>query len=188
MCYITYMFKSKCLDKNDEVAESLRCDQASRDFGGTASNPDDVQSIRPPTYKPSEANLAIRKVNTIFLSDLARWILLHTGDGIDRAEIVQKFYGLERLYRGWYVDPCFTAKEIFEHERLNRHAQPRVSMTLKRLEKRGFVRLIRRRRYVKKVLLTAQGKTVVEELKCLQSEIVTTKKESGRAVFKNNDS
>jgi DNA-binding transcriptional ArsR family regulator len=111
----------------------------------------------------SDMNIEKTKVNTR-LSELARWILLNAGDGIERGDIIAGFYEVERLYIGCYLDPCFRPKERREHDRQNRYAQPRVTMTLKRLEKRGFVCLIRHRKYVKEVRLTEKGKAVAEEL------------------------
>jgi len=123
-----------------------------------------VLNLRQEQDMPSEPKLAKTKVNNR-LSKLARWILCNTGDGIERGEIVARFYGLRRLYCNFYVDPCFPPKQRREHNRWSRYAQPRVTMTLKRLEKRGLVQLIRHGKCVKRVCLTEEGKAVAEELK-----------------------
>jgi len=91
------------------------------------------------------------------LSPLARWILQHAGTDIDRGEIAEGFYGLERFYCGAYVDPCLTRKEARERYIKDRRAQPAITKTLKRLESLGLVELVRRPRYVKKIRLTARG-------------------------------
>jgi hypothetical protein len=115
---------------------------------------------------PSETKLKKAKVNPNSLnrlSELARWILRHTGDGIERGEIVARFYGLERLYCNFYVDPCYRTKERREHERRHRYAQPRVTMTLKRLDQRGLVQLCWHGKYVKEVRITSKGKAVARQ-------------------------
>ena len=113
---------------------------------------------------PSESKYEDQKVNSRF-SELAKWILLNTGDGIDRADIIARYFEIGRLYCGYYVDPCFTSKEHRKHENKYRHAQPRVTMTLKRLEQIGLVRVIRRHRYVKAVQLTDKGKAYAQKLR-----------------------
>lgn len=113
----------------------------------------------------AEHQLKARKVNTTGrLSRLARWIVLNTGDGIDRADIVARYFGIERLYFGFYTDPCFGPKQRREHDRKFRRANPRVTMALKRLEKAGLVRLIRRDKNVKRIYLTGKGVTVSNAL------------------------
>lgn len=124
-----------------------------------------VQNIRPRLNRSSERNLESRKVNSKRPTELAKWILLNIGDGIDRADIVARYFNIGRLYCGYYVDPCFSPKERCRHSRRYRYSQPRVTMTLKRLERRGLVRLIRRKQYVKKVQLTDKGKAIARELK-----------------------
>ena len=131
------------------------------------------QSIPARCDRSSEANLGKTKVNNRF-SELGRWILRNTGDGIERGDIVARFYGLEKLYCHFYVDPCFRPKERREYDCKYRYAQPRVTMTLKRLEKRGLVHLIRPGgKYVKRIRLTEEGKAVAEELDRLQIPMVT---------------
>ena len=112
---------------------------------------------------PSESKYEGPKVNNRF-SELAKWILLNIGDGIDRADIVARYFGIERLYCGFYVDPCFRPKERRRHNHLYRHSQPRVTMTLKRLERRGLIHLIRHGKYVKRIRLKEKGKAVAKEL------------------------
>jgi hypothetical protein len=113
---------------------------------------------------PSEDNLRVPKVNLKRISKLSCWILQNTGDGIERGEIVARFYKLPRLYCKFYVDPCFGPKQQREHDRKFRYAQPRVTMALKRLEKRGLIQLIRHGKYVKRICLTEKGKTISNEL------------------------
>ncbi len=117
--------------------------------------------------RPSEAKLAKTKVNLNGLnrlSELARWILQNTGDGIERGDIIAKYFGIERLYCGFYLDPCFRPKERRRHNRRYRYSQPRVTMTLKRLHQRGLVQLIRHGRYVKEVHLTTEGILMAQKL------------------------
>ena len=104
------------------------------------------------------------KVNTGRLSKLACWILQNTGDGIDRADIVARHFGVDRLYCGFYVDPCFGPTERRRHDRQYRHAQPRVTMTVKRLAKRGLVRLVRHGKHVKRICLTDRGRAMSNAL------------------------
>jgi len=106
-----------------------------------------------------------QKVNRNSLSELMKFILCHIGDGIERGEIVEKYYGLERRYCGYYTDPCMYPKELRDYEHLYRKKQPVITKTLSRLEKRGLVQLIRQNQYVKRISLTKKGRTVVQELK-----------------------
>jgi hypothetical protein len=98
------------------------------------------------------------------VSELARWILLNTGDGIERSKIAEGFFKLERLYCGYYLDPCFTISEAKERNSKYKKAQPLITKTVYRLEQLGFVRIIRRKKYVKEVYLTDKGKAIAEEL------------------------
>lgn len=128
-----------------------------------AGHLDKVQSIRPTGDQPSKHRFKAPKVNNRF-SELAKWILSNTGDGIDRADIVAGYFSVERLYCGWYVDPCFNPKERRQHDRQHRYSQPRVTMTLKRLERRGLIHLIRPGKCIKKIRLTEMGRAVAEDL------------------------
>ena len=110
----------------------------------------------------SDAKYRSQKVNLTHFSKLARWILLNTGDGIERGQITEDFFGIERLYCGWYVDPCYTSKEIRERANKSGKAQSLITKTLSRLEQLGLVRLVRRKQYVKAVELTQSGKAVVK--------------------------
>lgn len=113
----------------------------------------------------SKDNLRVPKVNTNRLSKLVCWILQNTGDdGIDRADVVAQYFGVDRLYCGFYVDPCFGPTERRWHDRRYRHGQPRVTMALKRLENRGLIRLVRRGKYVKRIRLTEIGETISNAL------------------------
>lgn len=115
---------------------------------------------------PLERKFKTRKVNnTDHLSKLSRWILANAGDGIARADIVAMYFNIERLYCGFYLDPCYSPNERRRHRRRYRYSQPRGTMTLKRLEQRGLVHLVRRKQYVTKVELTDRGQAVARELK-----------------------
>jgi len=110
---------------------------------------------------PIETKYRVQKVNTTgHLLPLAEWTLLNASDGIDRADIVARYFGIERLYQGFYLDPCFGPKQRREHDHKLRRANPRVTTTLKRLEKLDLVRLIRRGKYVKRVYLTEKGRAM----------------------------
>jgi hypothetical protein len=98
------------------------------------------------------------------LSELARWILLHTGDGTDRGQIAEGFFKLERLYCGWYVDPCYNPKVRRERDSKYKKAQPLITKTLWRLQRLRLVELIKHGKCVKKIRLTAAGKAVVQQL------------------------
>lgn len=112
-----------------------------------------------------EAKYESQKVNNRRLSELAKWILVNTSDGIKRDEIVEGYFGIERLYCGFYVDPCYSIREKRRRQRRCRRVQPQLSMTLKRMENRGFVQLIRQQQYVKKVCLTTKGEILAQQLK-----------------------
>lgn len=89
-----------------------------------------------------------------------RFILLNADGGIQRGEIIERFYGLERRYSGYYADPCLRGKQKYRYENRYRRAQPSISKALRRLEKRDLVRLIRRGKYVKRIHLTENGKAM----------------------------
>ena len=105
-----------------------------------------------------------QKVKRNRFSELSQWILLNIGDGMERGKIIEAYFKIERLYCGWYVDPCFTPKEKRNRDRKYMNAQPLITMTLKRLEQRGFVQLIRHGQYVKEIRLTTEGKAIAEKL------------------------
>lgn len=113
---------------------------------------------------PIESKYETQKVNPSRLSKLARWILLNASDGIERGQITGGFFEIERLYCGWYVDPCYGPKERLDRTCKNSKAQSLTTKTLCRLEQLGLVRLVRRKRYVKAVELTQRGKAVAQEL------------------------
>jgi len=105
-----------------------------------------------------------QKLSQKHLSSLMKFILLNADGGIQRGEIIERFYGLERRYCGYYSDPCLRGKQKSHYERQYRRAQPAISKALRRLEKRGLVRLIRRGRYVKEVCLTEKGSILTQIL------------------------
>ena len=112
----------------------------------------------------TETKYKSQKVNQNHLSGLMAFILINTGNGIERGEILEHYYYLERRYCGYYTDPCFRPKESKDYEQRYRRANPAVSRTLKRLEKRGLIELIRRKHYAKKVKLTPKGHTIARVL------------------------
>ncbi len=68
---------------------------------------------------PAEGEIRRQKVEKTRFSRLGRWILLHTGDGIERGQIAEGFFEIARFYCGFYVDPCLTPRE--KHEREGRY-------------------------------------------------------------------
>jgi len=113
---------------------------------------------------PSQSKYENRKVSRNHLSALMRFILLNADGGIPRGEITERFYDLERRYSEYYTDPCLRGKRKSRYENRYRRAQPALSKALRRLEKRGLVRLIRRNKYVKSVHLTEKGKAISKTL------------------------
>ena len=109
---------------------------------------------------PSQSKYENRKVSRNHLSALMRFILLNADGGIQRGEITERFYGLERRYLGYFADPCLRGKQKSRYENRYRRAQPSISKALRKLEKRGLIRLIRRDKNVKHVHLTEKGKTM----------------------------
>lgn len=118
----------------------------------------------PPADPPSQPGCANRKVNRTHLSSLMKFILANAGDGIERSELVASFFRLQRRYVGWYTDPCLAPRRKREHERRYRRAQPSITRTLKRLESRGLVQLLRHGKVVKEVRLTPEGKAIANAL------------------------
>ena len=96
-----------------------------------------------------------------------KFVLMNAGDGVDRAEIVAQYYGLDRRYCGYYTDPCYSRRKQHQFDVRSRRAQAAVTKSLDRLEERGLVELIRCRQYVKKVRLTQSGELVANTLKRL---------------------
>ena len=113
---------------------------------------------------PSELKYENKKVSQNHLSALMKFILLKADGGIQRGDIAEKFYGLERRYCGHYTDPCLRGKEKIRYDQQYRRAQPAISKTLRRLEKRGLVQLVRHGKYVKEVCLTEKGKLTTQKL------------------------
>ena len=115
---------------------------------------------------PSESQCEDQKVKEPRrLTELARWILQNIGDGIERGDITEKFFGLERRYCGCWIETCMSRRKQREYDREYRKKQPLVSYSLRRLERLGLIRPIRRRRYVKAVQLTDKGMALAQELK-----------------------
>jgi len=119
--------------------------------------------------KPLETKYSGQKVNHNHLSPLMKFVLLNAADGFERGELVEKFYRLERRYCGYDADLCLRGKQKRDYECRYRRSQPVVSRTLKRLEKRGLVNLIKRRNYIKKICLTQKGIIVAGQLHKTQS-------------------
>jgi DNA-binding PadR family transcriptional regulator len=112
----------------------------------------------------TETNYSSSKVSRNRLSNQMKFILVNTGDGVARGEIFSRYYGLERRYCGYYTDPCLCGKSLQEFEQLYHGKQPVFSKSLKKLEKKGLVKLIKHGRYVKKIQLTPEGHLVAAEL------------------------
>lgn len=128
-----------------------------------------------PRDMPSGVECERRNVNRRQLSRLMRFILVHADNGIDRAEIVARFYQIPKRYCGYYTDPCWSAKRKREYERQYRRAQPTVTRTLKRIERRRLIELVRRGKYVKQIRLTAAGKLLVKTLDQVSMKDIGTK-------------
>lgn len=111
-----------------------------------------------------ESDSENEKVNHKRLSALQRWILVHAVGGMERGEIAEGYYGLKRRYRGYYTDPCPSKRQERRHRRRQRRVQPAVTRSLKRLEARGLVKLIRHGQHVKELHATAQGREVAERI------------------------
>jgi len=124
------------------------------------------QSSCPPPAgdRPAGSIYGYHKVNRKRLSSLMVEILLCIGDGIERGVLVKHVFGLERRYCGYFSDPCLRGKQKRDYEDRYRRAQPVVTRTLKRMEKRGLVQLIRHSKYVKQVSLTEEGRIVARRL------------------------
>jgi len=103
-------------------------------------------------------------VDQYTLTQLMVRLLEKIGDGIERGELFQVLYGLERRYRGYYTDPCFSQWKKSRYEKLYKKAQPILTSTLKRLEGKELVTLHRHRKFVKRVQLTPAGEKVVQQL------------------------
>ena len=115
---------------------------------------------------PSESKYESQKVKkTRRLTELSRWILENVGDGIERGDITEKFFGLERRYCGSWIETCMSRRKQREYDREYRKKQPLVSYSLRRLERLGLVRPIRKRQYVKAVQLTDKGMALAQEFK-----------------------
>ena len=104
---------------NSQAAADETRNQAASKVRANRGRCDTVQNIQSNPRRLSCGKQRGRKVNGISLSDLACWILLNAGNGIDRADIVARYFDIERLYRGFYVDPCFRPKERRRHDRLH---------------------------------------------------------------------
>jgi len=115
--------------------------------------------------RQSLANIRMNKINQKWFSPLMYSILICIGEGIERGELIERLYGLERRYCHWYTDPCLRGKAKRDYEQRYRKAQPALSRSLRRLEKRGLVTLVRKNKYVKAVSLTVKGQVVVSQLK-----------------------
>ena len=117
----------------------------------------------------SRAKYESRKVANIRLTALGCWILEHAEGGLDRGEIVAGFFGLERRYRGYFTDPCFSSKQKNAYELAYRRAQPHITKVLMRLETLGLIHLTRKHSYVKYISLTQKGEEILHLLKTSES-------------------
>jgi DNA-binding transcriptional ArsR family regulator len=134
------------------------------DMGEIAARTNRGTGASPAAELLSRANLGKKKVSRRKLSPLMIEILHAIGDGIERGALVEKLYGLRRRYRGWYTDPCLRGNTKREHDRRYRNAQAVLSRTLKRLQRRGLITLVRKHEYVKAVSLTEKGRMVVNQV------------------------
>ena len=112
----------------------------------------------------TETNYESQKVSLNRLSSLMAFILVNVGDGADRGEIFSRYYGLERRYCGWNVDACLRGKELREYQKLYCEKQPVFTKALKRLEERGFIKLLKHGHCVKGMVLTPEGILLAAEL------------------------
>ena len=112
----------------------------------------------------SKTEYSSEKLSHKRLSKLMQWILLYTGDGIERGQIIQDLYGLERGYNGCWADLCLRGKEKIRYDNKYRKVQPVLSKCLNRMEKRNLVKLIRHGRYVKRIHLTTVGRRISEHM------------------------
>jgi hypothetical protein len=143
-------------DAGNSPSQTNICSYFSPITSETMARPLDDASSRP--------NYEGQKVNRRHLSALMKFILVNVGDGVDRGEIFSRYYCLERRYRGYYTDPCMCGKELREYERLYHNKQPVFSKTLKRLEEKSLVLLIKHGSYVKRIQLTPEGHLVAAQL------------------------
>ncbi len=114
--------------------------------------------------KPSRRKCASRKLSQLRLSGLQERILAHADSGLERGEIAQGEYELERRYRGFYTDPYMSRAGKKSHEVRYRRCQPAITKSLRRLETRGLIKLIRKGPYVKALELTDSGRKLVQEI------------------------
>ena len=91
-------------------------------------------------------------------------ILCIVGKGIERGAIAAKIWGLERRYRHGNLDVWMSKRKRREYERKYRQAQPLITQTLRALEKRGLVELVRHGKCVKEVHLTGEGRRIAQGL------------------------
>jgi hypothetical protein len=98
------------------------------------------------------------------LSGLQERILANAGSGLARGDIAQGEYALERRYRGFYTDPYMTRNSKKEYEARYRRCQPTITKSLRRLEARGLVRLIRQGPCVKTLELTDLGRNLLTQI------------------------
>ena len=114
---------------------------------------------------PSESKYERQKVSQNRLSALMKFIVLSVDGGIERGEIVEKYYRLERRYCGHYVENCLRGKQKKLYDRRYRAAQSAISKALGRLANQGLVRLIRYGQYVKQACLTEEGARMAKKLR-----------------------
>ena len=115
-------------------------------------------SVAPTHRVASEGKCRGVKVNCKRLSALQAWILGKAVEGIERGEIAEGYYGLERRYCGYHNEVCLSRRKEREYQRRYRRAQSAITRALSRLEECGLVTLIRHRRNVKRVVATEGGR------------------------------
>jgi len=147
--------------KEGEEAPADGGQAATRRISG-AANYREISSAASDSVNASETKSEGNNVNSKRLSKLQRWILTKAGDGIERGAIIEKFFKIERRYKGFYTDPCMRPRELRIFERKFNAANASLTRALKPLESRGLVGLIRKRKYVKKAKVTDEGKKAIE--------------------------
>jgi hypothetical protein len=123
-----------------------------------------MQNVEQEADRVSKRKCGSQNLSRKWLSPVMRFILAHGRNGIERGALVECIYGLERRYRGFDVDLCLRGTEKTDYEHRYRRAQPVLSRSLKRLERRGLVTLVRHGQYVKAVTLTDKGRVLAGQL------------------------
>jgi len=130
-------------------------------------------AVPPHSDRLLEANCELQNVNQNHSSRLMRDILafIDGSECVERGELVAAFYDVGgRRYCGCYLDPCYSKTQNRKFNRCYKRAQPAITRCLKKLEDRGLVKLLRHGRYVKRITLTPQGKTLAGAMRRTKEE------------------